>query len=75
MCIFCQNGNSLKTAHSKMAFWDSKKKNTGLNKTLMCEQLQQQQKKNIKGFFNNHDSIFVILSEMEELKNFRNSNK
>ena len=41
----------------------------------MCEQLQQQQKKNIKGFFNNHDSIFVILSEMEELKNFRNSNK
>ena len=42
----------------------------------MCEQLQQQQqKRNIKGFFNNYDSIFVLLGEMEELENFRNFNK
>ena len=28
-----------------------------------------------KGFFNNYDSIFVLLGEMEELENFGNFNK
>ena len=48
----------------------NKQKNTGLNKTLMCQQLKQQQKKKYKGFFNNSDSIFVLLGEVEELENF-----
>ena len=28
-----------------------------------------------KGFFNNYDSIFVLLGETEELENFRDFNK
>ena len=41
----------------------------------MCEQLQQQQKKEYKGFFNNYDSIFVLLGVREELENNLNFNK
>ena len=32
-------------------------------------------KKEYKGFFNNYDSIFVLLEEMEALENFQNFNK
>ena len=41
----------------------------------MCEQHQQQQKKEYKGFFNNYDSIFVLFGEMEELQNIQKFNK
>ena len=41
----------------------------------MCEQLPQQQKKEYKGFFNNHDSIFVLLGVRKQLENFLNFNK
>ena len=30
LCIFWINGNNLKTAHSKMVFWDSLQKNTDI---------------------------------------------
>ena len=41
----------------------------------MCEQLQQQQKKEYKGFFNNYDPIFVLLGLREQLENFPNFNE
>ena len=41
----------------------------------MCEQLQQQQKKEYKGFFNNYDPIFVLLGLREQLENFLNFNE
>ena len=41
----------------------------------MCEQVQQQQKKEYKGFFNNYDPIFVLLGLTEQLENFPNLNE
>ena len=75
LCIFCVNRNNLKTAHSKMEFWDSLKKHWLKQNFNVWITSTTTTKKEYKRFFNNRDSIFVLLGVREELENFLNFNK